>query len=172
MASTSVHPCAVPWSDVIARITRGGFYQPDPDGVDSLIIAVRAGEWPHIDHPDPRGIVRYGDVVDLIATPIGKPHKWAVRVGASTHLGSAPPQFMEADAVSIWRTPLAWVLSGGEGLCFLTDDRRIRQNILLQLHNGFLGEDLVHARSLRDVAQTPLNIPPVLVRMAAAKEAA
>lgn len=160
-------------------------YQPHEHGVDALVVAVRvAFDTPHcIDHPFPSVVCRTGDIIDLVAWPVGKPREFALRTGSATYLGCAAPQFMGTapdpkDAAGyshpteIHRTPLDWLLSNGNGICLLAHERRVQQALLLQLCGGWIVGDPVFGRSIRDIGETPPAIPPIFIRRKASEELA
>jgi hypothetical protein len=149
----------------------GPRYQPSTDGDPALIVAVRqADEWPaSIDHPDPAGAVRCGEIADLVAVPISRPGEWALRTGAALWAGCADVQLIDPPPTEIWRNPLTWLRGGAVGICPLTRKRRELQSLLLQLQGGIIPEDIEHGRTLRAVMETPYPVPPILIH---AKDAA
>ncbi|MEP9348560.1 hypothetical protein [Xanthobacter sp. KR7-225] len=111
----------------------------------------------------------FGDVIDVIAWPIARPEKWARISGRATILGEEHLACrLIDDPVPVFRTPLAWLASGGRGIVILDPVyawRRLREGPPLS------GEDLAHARDIR-AALAPPEPPKVFVRSTTARRAA
>lgn len=125
-----------------------------PGGIPSLLLAVRDA---------------FGDVVDIIAWPITRPDKWARLTGKAVLLGEdALTRAVFDEPVKVWRTPLSWLVAGGDGLVVLDQDKAWRR-----LNGGpaLVGEDLAHAKELRTII-TPPEPPKVFVRNSIDRSAA
>jgi hypothetical protein len=104
--------------------------------------------------------VRFGGLCDLIAWR--HPGRWFLRVGSADWLGSIPPQFLDPDAVPIWRSPLNWFRARCTGLMLLTGDPGTAHRLLMDCAGGIVPEDEVHGRELRRLLERPYPIPPIL----------
>jgi hypothetical protein len=150
------------WVGVESISVSGSVYQPDQGGGWAYITPIRA----HSDGPEPiapEEILHVGDIVDLVAWQPSKLECWALRRGAATWLGAIGPQLLDPDPVPIWRTPLAWLQAGGEGLCLLSQVLHDRQRVLLGIRH-ILAEDVEHGRELRDTLLRPIWQPIISVR--------
>jgi hypothetical protein len=148
------------WVGVERVSVRGALYQPDEDGSWAYVTPVHA----EADGPETassEATVWFGEVVDLIAWCAEKPERWALRRGSATWLCTIGPQLLDPDPVPIWRTPLAWLQAGGEGLCLLSQVLHDRQRVLFGIRH-ILAEDVEHGRELRDTVLRPIGSRPSL----------
>lgn len=125
-----------------------------PDGAPVLLLAVRD---------------RFGEVVDAIAWPIGRPEKWARLTAKANILGEAALHLAHTDPLPAFRTPLGWLAGGATGVCVLDSTY-----VWKKLRSGppISGEDLAHAKELEAMLAPPAP-PPIYVRKThSAKEAA
>ncbi|MFG1221703.1 hypothetical protein [Xanthobacter wiegelii] len=103
---------------------------------------------------------RYGDVVDVIAWPIGRPEKWARLTAKANILGEATLDRAHTDPLPAYRTPLGWLAGGATGVCILDSTyvwKRLRSGPPIS------GEDLEHAKELEAMLSPPTP-PKVYVR--------
>lgn len=110
------------------------------DGLPSLVLPVRDA---------------FGDVLDVAAWPIHRPEKWARLLGRAVLLGEASLGIARGgEPVPCWRTPLAWLNAGGDGIVILDP-----ASAWLRLRPGppLLAEDNAHAADIR----ATLSGPPV-----------
>jgi hypothetical protein len=136
---------------------------------DNWLIAVRGYGDGSIETDDPLQLVREGPVLDLLRLNPTQPHRWRLVRGSVTVLGAIEPQYLRPAPVRLHSDPLAWLRSGGEGLCLLTPDWHEQRDILSQCRSGFAVDDLGVGRHLQDVIARPLvGPPPIFVRRAAA----
>jgi hypothetical protein len=159
------------WCGVTRCLVEGGIFQPVDHGTEMVIVPVKHGDAvsPVWSHPDE--IVRYGEVVDLIAFDLVNPLRWYQRTGLATWLGCIPPQLIDPDPVPIWRHPLNWLRSGGVGLTPLTRSGRETRELLLGV-GKILAEDAHHAAQLKRALERPLSIPPIFIPDSATERAA
>jgi hypothetical protein len=140
----------------------GKLYQPLEDIGDRVfIIGVRVGDPISPEHPRPDEVAYCGILIDLLAWHPDVPERWATRLDLATWLGAIPPQYMQPPKVLVHRTPLAWLQSGGRGLCILTREPREAQSLLLSLRGGIIPENDGHGRKLKRLLERPFPIPPI-----------
>ena len=60
-------------------------------------------------------VIRFGEIVDLVAWHPRRPDRWALRTGEGIVLGHAELGTNQ----KILPNPHAWVMTGGDGLCVL-----------------------------------------------------
>ncbi len=107
----------------------GDLFEIHDDGEPALVVAVSEHE----------------HLVDLLALMGRK--DWLLRAGGGVLLG-----YDEAIAhafglpLRIWRSPLSWLQSGGQGCCVIGSWEVARQH--LPLGRTFVAEDVAHARVL------------------------
>ncbi len=130
----------------------GEHYQPAPEGPIAFIAPIRGGF--SLEHPDPIGLVLFGDIIDLLCWHPGRPDRWALRLGSATALGAYPPQLLQPPRVRVHATPLGWFRSGATGLCLLTRRHREIQSILLSLQH-IVADDPAHRRHLCEICRLP-----------------
>jgi hypothetical protein len=137
-------------------------YQPDPEaGLPAFLIPVRVFSPVTPEAPNPVEAVRSGAIVDLLAIDPKYPARWALRTGAAEWIGAMPPQYMPpCPPVSVWRTPIAWLRAGGEGLVLLHPFSGPGHRILL-ICDEICAEDHDHARLIRSALEQPWPIPPI-----------
>jgi hypothetical protein len=148
----------------------GAIYEPNEGGDWAFIMAVHA-DAVGPESLTPEEMLHVGDIVDLVAWCPEKPEWWALRRGSMTWLGAIGPQLIDPDPVPIWRTPLAWLQAGGEGLCLLSQALHDRQRVLLGIRH-ILAEDVEHGRELRDTLLRPIWQPTISVRTLGDRRAA
>ena len=139
-------------------------YRPDQEGGDAFILPLRADNPVGPEAADPEATIRAGAIVDLLAIHPSHPARWALRLGNATWLGAIEPQYLHPPPVSVWRTPLAWMLAGCRGLVLLSSDRAEGHRILTECIGGILAEDGSHAAELHAILDRPRPAPPVIVR--------
>lgn len=134
-------------------------------GVLSLLVAVRAedGADEDITHPVPRWCVLQGpEIIDLVAMPLGAPHRWARRTGLARTLGRIP--FLEPKAqVRVHRTPAGWLQGDGSGIAILEAKCGAVASILHACTGDIVADDAGHARELHATASRVLPIPRIRV---------
>lgn len=117
----------------------------DSSGIPVLVLTV----------PD-----RFGEVVDVIAWPIGRPEKWARLTAKANILGEAALHLAQTDPLPAYRNPIGWLAGGATGVCILDSTY-----VWKKLRSGppISGEDLEHAKELEAMLSPPAP-PKVYVR--------
>ena len=137
----------------------GEHYQPAPEGPIAFIAPIRGGL--SLEHPDPIGLVLFGDIIDLLCWHPARPDRWALRLGSSNHSGRIPAAaFAAASRPRTCDPPLGWFRSGGTGLCLLTRRHREIQSILLSLQH-IVADDPAHRRRLFRICRMPYPTPAI-----------
>jgi hypothetical protein len=143
-------------------------------GVLSLLVAVRAedGADDDITHPVPRWCVLQGpEIIDLVAMPLGAPHRWARRTGLARTLGRIP--YLEPKKeVRVHRTPAGWLRGDGSGIAVLESERAAMASILNSVTGDLLADDEAHARELDGIVARPMRTPRIRVAAPARRAAA
>ncbi len=94
----------------------GGLYQPDPEGVSSVIMPVVTPEY----HDGVFGeAIILRPIVDLIAFQTNAPARWLWRTGNAWALGSHLLAGPTGEPTHIVATPLEWMNAGGDAVCLL-----------------------------------------------------
>jgi hypothetical protein len=97
---------------------------------------------------DPRGGEL--DVVDLVAWPLDRPDHFATALGRAVGLGidlpSNPAPFYCGRPLRAFRTPLAWLQAGCQGVVILNPSRA--RDWLPDALGRIAGEDEAHARAI------------------------
>ena len=89
-----------------------GLYRPDPEGRWAYITPVKAGD--PLDAAE--DVIRFGDIVDLVAWHPRRPFRWVLRTGAGFILGHAEWGTTQL----IYPNPFLWLRDGGRGgVCVL-----------------------------------------------------
>jgi hypothetical protein len=160
------------WVGVLPCLTEGERFQHYGEGKPLVIVPVKMAEeqW-SAEHPRPDEVLRYGEIVDLVAFRLSEPSKWYLRTGAAEWLGCITPQSFMPDPVNVWRSPLSWLQNGSTGIVPLARDHHSRWSVLAGL-GSIIAEDVRHGDDLRRVLERPFPIPKIYVRAAAAKAAA
>jgi len=134
-------------------------------GVAALVVAVRAedGADDDITHPVPRWCVLQGpEIIDLVAMPLGAPHRWARRTGLARTLGRIP--YLEPKKeVRVHRTPAGWLRGDGSGIAVLESERAAMASILNSVTGDLLADDEAHARELDGIVARPMRTPRIRV---------
>ena len=89
----------------------GLLYRPDPAGKPCLITPVKLGD-PMAATAD---VIKFGEIVDLVAWHPRRSNRWALRTGEGIVLGHAELGTNQ----KILPNPYVWVMAGGDGLCVL-----------------------------------------------------
>lgn len=90
----------------------GGFYEPNPDGTDALIVPCG--------YRGPYGI-SWDEVFDLVAFHPREPGKWYRRSGVARFLGqdNLDRAAQRGEMLAVYETPLSWLRSGAQGVCIV-----------------------------------------------------
>lgn len=166
------HPDALLWGWVGATsaLVERDRWQPYTLGRRVIAVPVRVADPSSPQCHDPEGALRFGELVDLVAFPIDRPERWALRTGAALWLGAIRPQLFMPDPVTVHPHPLSW-LRNPEGLCPLTRSARELQSLLLPC-DAITVADVHHGKRLERALSRPYAIPQILVRQAARAKAA
>lgn len=155
------------WRDHVGAgpvLIEGGRYQPHNDGEWVFLTPIT-----HIDGDAWRKHVWGGcctedearlwftEIVDIVAWHPATPGRWARRTGEADMLGAVMP----GEAVRVHQTPLGWLRGGGEGVCFL-DDNRVTIAGELRQAARVIAESPAHARLLREICERPYPIPKIV----------
>lgn len=134
----------------------------DPDSnIGAFILPVRVAYPETPETVDPETTLTDGAIVDLVAFTPGLAQRWALRRGIAEWLGTCPAQYMEADAVRLYRTPLDWLRADCEGLvCLATEELGIYR--FLTRFGAVAVEDAAHADELRTILSRPLLGPEII----------
>jgi hypothetical protein len=128
------------------------FFRPDPAGVQAWVIPVTCvdpGQPEEIETCDPLGVVKCGQVIDLLAFDPECPRRFVLRTRLAPVLGAIEPQYCDAPAVRIYRDVTDWLKNQCQGLVLLTDDPFQAGRIIRRI-NAIAAEDSRHAEELRE----------------------
>lgn len=159
------------WAGALPVLLEGDLWQPCEGEPLAFVVPVKAADGHTPENPNPENVLRYGDVVDLVAFRPDRPDRWALRLGAAAWLGAIEPQFLEPRPVRVWRTPLEWLRAGGEGIVPLSHDPEEVRGVLLWCR-AIVAADVEHGRQLRRLLEKPARIPPIYVDRPEARVAA
>lgn len=133
--------------------TTGNWYEPDPDGETSAIIApVWSGD-------------SYSMVMDLVAWFPDRPGKWWSRASIGDLMGWANFDYADiaGEPLTLAATPQSWLASNGEGCCVLHWPTMIPK---LRSISRLDCETLTFARFVRQqLRQPPQSCPDIHVRV-------
>ncbi|MGE0666897.1 MAG: hypothetical protein AB7O49_10115 [Sphingomonadales bacterium] len=145
-------PFPVGWTTIEAD---AGLYQPCPGGRPAFIIPEPmniSADWAN---PDWR-------VIDLVAV-IPSPLATFTRRGIAWCLGRGNVEraVYSGEPLTVHRTPFSWLRAERQGIAIIEPDELATR---LSWCNAIIGQDLAHARELRDLLVPPeITIPQVLV---------
>lgn len=143
------------------RLDKGGArWEPDHEdgGHFAYITPLRVERPDTALSPEPWEAARFGELVDLIAWDPAAPQRWALRVGASSSLGSIP--WGEPFPATIRASPLSWLKADCDGLVLLTRDPVEVRAILGEFEHGIQAESDALTAQLRKLVATPVARPP------------
>jgi hypothetical protein len=153
------------WIGVTSVQIHGNVFEPSEDGPKAFISPVRGLGTGEIQWPSPAEVLRFGDIVDLLAWNPASPGRWALRRGSATALGIVQPQILDPAPVRVHGSPLGWFQSGGDGLALLSHQSVDVRNVLMQLR-GIVADDQTHRRALIAILSRPLPVPPISIASA------
>lgn len=140
--------CTAVWRTLMSTAT-GGVYQPVDDGRPAIIVPVFDAY----------------ELIDLLAFDPRKPEQWWLRVGAVPLLGSdALGEQLLGKPLRVFKTPLAWLLAGLDGVVILDLQRAFPD--LSAAQYGLAAENPTHERELRKALAeiATRRLPHVLVQ--------
>jgi hypothetical protein len=140
----------------------GDLYAPDEDGPPAFVTPVFVDYADTPESSSPAQVVRFGDLVDLVAWDPRHPHSWALRSGAAEWLGAIEPQYLEPPPVPIHRGPLGWLQAGCRGLVLLSRESVSQYRLLINIRR-IEAEDAAHAAELHRIISRPWPVPTITV---------
>ena len=134
------------------------------------------------------GSYRAAEIEDLIAIDQRPPHHWRLRLGIAEILGGheierrvfGSGRYVHSDLrrgptdepLRIWRTPLAWLQAGAEGVCVLQWTVGAVAD-LSGIWTPLVAEDLAHGREIKARLTEPMPpLPTIMVPEASMGRAA
>ena len=159
------------WAGVARILIERALYQPVDGGSICFIAPVRVADPNSPEASDPNEVIRWGELVDLVAFPLDRPENWVLRTGAAVWLGAIGPQYLEPPPVLVHRTPLEWLQAGGNGLVPLCRDARDLRSLLLPCRSIAVTDPLFGKR-IKHSLERPLPIPPIFILVDDGKRAA
>src|SRR5262249_31201106 len=121
----------------------------------AYLIPVRADHALTPETADPTAAVLSGAIIDLLAFHARYPHRWALRRDAAEWLGAIEPQYFAPEPVHVWRSPLAWLRAGCQGIVILSRDAASA------CRGGIIAEDAEHAAELGGILARPWPVPQI-----------
>jgi hypothetical protein len=136
-------------------------WEPDPESSQlAYITPLRIGRPDTALSPEPWGMPRCGDLVDLIAWHPANPHRFALRTAACPWLGCVP--WAEPFPALIRATPLSWLQADCDGLVLLTRKPAQLRTILGDFEYGIQTETDQLAAKLNELIREPLDKVPLI----------
>ena len=135
----------------------GRLYQPIDGGLPAIVVPVMDGF----------------ELIDLLAFDPRAPDRWRLRLGAAALLGSdALDNQLLGKPLNIYRTPLAWLRAGLDGVVILDFGGAFVD--LATAPNGLVAEDPQHQRELRAAMteRATRRLPRIAVRSVGREAAA